>query len=231
MESRETIQQTLDRSVTALCSVLNEVYKPGVIASRGIDAAQESVLIFHEQNGVSAQTYLPSLPADHEASELLERAASTLSQLAEDLLTRSKEDLRALRAHLIVEEAAEVLSALHARDEVALLDGLTDLQYVNLGTAATFDLPSGDAFIEVHNSNMTKQKSPKDPHGQRLRDKGPNYRPPNIAEVLLAYRKHRVSPHTWNESKHECEFCGMSYLQILKQMRKYGKKNCKGHSV
>ena len=231
MESRETLQEILDRGVRALCGVINEAYKPGVIASRGIDAAQGSVLIFHEQHGISVQTYLPSLPCDKDASDLLEHAASDMSALADELLSYSKTDVRALRAHLIVEEAAEVLAALHARDEVALLDGLTDLQYVNLGTAATFDLPSGDAFVEVHQSNMTKQKSPKDPNGQRLRDKGPNYRPPNLAEVLLSYRKHRVSPHTWNESKHECEFCGMSYLQILKQMRKYGKKNCKGHSV
>ena len=52
-------------------------------------------------------------------------------------------ELAALRARLILEEAAETLAALAARDVVEAADGLADLRYVVYGAAAAYgvDVP------------------------------------------------------------------------------------------
>lgn len=103
------------------------------------------------------------------------------------------EDLRYITSHLNVEESGELLDALAACDEVLALDALADLLYTVLGTAVAFDLPIEEAFAEVHISNMSKRKFGDD---NRLRDKGPNYKPPDIAGVLERYRKGQRSRST-----------------------------------
>lgn len=95
------------------------------------------------------------------------------------------EDCRVIRAHLMLEELAEVLLALGTNQEVDLLDGLCDLVYVVLGAANTFDLPFEDAFAEVHRSNMTKGVHANDP---RVRQKD-TYDPPKLASILAEYRR------------------------------------------
>jgi NTP pyrophosphatase (non-canonical NTP hydrolase) len=52
-------------------------------------------------------------------------------------------EAKGLRGKLIVEEAGELLHALHAKDPIALIDGICDLLYVLYGAADTFDLPLG----------------------------------------------------------------------------------------
>lgn len=89
-------------------------------------------------------------------------------------------DVRVLRAHLILEEAAEVLDAMILRTETLLADGLADLTYVTLGTAVAFDIPLMQVFQEVHRSNMTKKVG----SGQRVDDKGESYTPPNIEHAI-----------------------------------------------
>ena len=104
------------------------------------------------------------------------------------LLMNCLDDTIGLRLHLELEELAEKFQALLDGDEVAFLDGAADQLYVQLGTAAIYDLPLQEAFDEVHRSNMTKEKQPDDPHAQRLRSKGPNYRAPNLRGILGLYR-------------------------------------------
>ena len=91
----------------------------------------------------------------------------------------------------MLSELSEVLDALATRDEVALADGLADLEYVTVGTAVTFAIPLGATFDEVHRSNMTKLGENGLPvlreDGKSL--KGPNYEPPRIAEILEAMRE------------------------------------------
>jgi len=86
-----------------------------------------------------------------------------------------------LRAHLVVEEVAELLAALAAGDEVGTLDALADLIYVTVGTAVTFGLPLAEAVEEVHRSNMTKTLV-RDRPGHP--GKGDGYSPPQLAELL-----------------------------------------------
>lgn len=87
-------------------------------------------------------------------------------------------DVRWLRAHLMLEELSEVLAGLASCDKVETLDGLADLSYVVLGTAAVYNLPLAEAFEEVHNSNMTKT-----PSDQRCSDKT-GYTPPDLEKLL-----------------------------------------------
>lgn len=97
-------------------------------------------------------------------------------------------DKRFLRSHLLLEELGELLMAMGNGDEVETLDGMADLLYVLLGAAITMELPLPEAFDAVHHSNMTKEKQEDDPSKERVRVKGPNYLPPDIAGVLAAHR-------------------------------------------
>lgn len=94
-----------------------------------------------------------------------------------------------LRISLLDEELEELCAALRARDPVAVLDALTDIQYVldgaylQLGFASVKDA----ALAEVHRSNMSKLGADGKPvhreDGKIL--KGPNYSPPNLAPLVL----------------------------------------------
>jgi len=99
-----------------------------------------------------------------------------------------------LRSHLILEETSELLDAMSIGDELRALDALADLLYVLIGTAVTLDLPLPEAFVEVHRSNMTKQKQADDPDAARVRSKGPNYSPPDLKSILDNYRRLRDVP-------------------------------------
>lgn len=101
----------------------------------------------------------------------------------------STHDPRLLRAHLMVEELGELLSALAMGDEVGVLDGLADLIYVVNGTAVAFDLPLQAAFEEVHRSNMTKEVKAGGDKDVRCRKKGDTYQPPNIGLILDRHKE------------------------------------------
>jgi len=107
------------------------------------------------------------------------------------------------RLQLIVEELAEVAEALITNDEVALLDGLSDLLYVTLGTAITYNSPIEEGHLEICRSNLTKavRKPEDDP---RLRDKGPDYHPPRLKEILYGCA---VCKYHSTENKAVCKQC------------------------
>lgn len=87
-----------------------------------------------------------------------------------------------IRGHLIAEELGELLLAVADRDILKIADALADLAYVVVGAAVVYGIPLDEVFREVHASNMTKAVQ-KD-RDQRIRDKGPDYRPPNIMAAM-----------------------------------------------
>jgi phosphoribosyl-ATP pyrophosphohydrolase len=123
-----------------------------------------------------------------EAEIALQGAANKVSEVSTALeeLLKGNNDPRLCRVHLILEEAAELAIALAEGNEVKALDALADLEYVVKGTGVAFDLPTDAAFAEVHRSNMTKAvRRADDP---RLRNKGSEYTPPDLAAVLFDHR-------------------------------------------
>ena len=143
-----------------------------------------NVQAFHNRLQVShKRDFFHGQPCDN-----LKDFGLSLISFSKALEPEVNEDTRVLRAHLLIEEVGEFVLALEKGDEHEALDALTDLLYVLIGTAVTFDWPLSEAFDEVHRSNMTKEKQPTDPSAARVRQKGPNYSPPDIKGILQAYR-------------------------------------------
>jgi predicted HAD superfamily Cof-like phosphohydrolase len=96
--------------------------------------------------------------------------------------------LNKLRYDLLKEELEELKEAMDAQDPVAVLDALTDLQYVLDGAYLALGLApyKETAFLEVQGSNMSKF----DENGKPIRNangkvmKGPNYYPPDLNSVI-----------------------------------------------
>ena len=96
------------------------------------------------------------------------------------------------RIDLIHEEFDELKQAIYsdkARNEgtlVAIADALTDILYVTYGMAHSFGIDIDECFRTVHVSNMSKLDEDGKPiyrdDGKVL--KGPNYRPPNLKEIM-----------------------------------------------
>lgn len=98
--------------------------------------------------------------------------------------------VRELRIRLMDEELKETIDAMLNQDLVEIADGLADLVYVALGTAATYGIPFDRVFREVHRSNMTKT-APENPPDPRAGDKyavktpkGPDFTPPDLSFLL-----------------------------------------------
>jgi len=154
--------------------------------------AMNKVLTFHKKLDVSHVQRLGSVQRT-EANDLLLKLCgmqvATQGEALEEMLKKNgARDRRVLRAHLLCEELGELIFAMARGDELATLDALADLLYVLLGAALTMDLPLVAAFNEVHDSNMTKEKQADDQLKDRVRAKGPNYRPPNLARLLFQHR-------------------------------------------
>ena len=108
----------------------------------------------------------------HDASTMLKHMAKAGSSV------------RCKRAELIVEEAAEVLSALSVGNSIDLADALADLAYVVYGTAVAFAIPLESVFREVHRSNMTKDTNANKHHEGGTKGKGKDYSPPDIKAAI-----------------------------------------------
>lgn len=106
-------------------------------------------------------------------------------------------DQVALRLSLIQEEVGELAAAAAAGDLVGVADALADIVYVAYGTAHVYGIDLDVVLDEVHASNMTKLGADGRPvrrsDGKIL--KGPDYRPPDIAEAL---RRQAGLPSTGN---------------------------------
>ena len=96
------------------------------------------------------------------------------------------------RIDLIHEEFDELKQSIYsdeAQNEdtlVAIADALTDILYVTYGMAHSFGIDIDECFRTVHVSNMSKLDEDGKPiyrdDGKVL--KGPNYRPPNLKEIM-----------------------------------------------
>lgn len=163
--------------------------------------ATQNVRQFHIKHNFAVGESLSeaeAVPAAQQAGVKLSRFAILVNTLAQQLcngtiashIDASPDtfDLRLLRAHLILEEAAEVIDAMANLDEVRLLDGLADLDYVTRGTAVAYNLPIDAAHVEVHRSNMTKARRVLTGEDVRLRNKGSSYEPPDLKAVLNQHR-------------------------------------------
>lgn len=118
---------------------------------------------------------------DDELSEL-HTTLSALSMRMKRLASKA-DDKRLQRAYLMLEELTETVAALCDYDEVELADGLADLAYVVLGTAAQYRIPLWSVFEEVHRSNMTKGRGT-DTDRLLKADKGPHYQPANVERAI-----------------------------------------------
>mgnify|MGYP003668595895 CR=1 FL=1 len=112
-------------------------------------------------------------------SLILLRSAEQLEATMRELDEVVDCDLRISRAHLIVEELAELIRGMAAKDVIETSDGIADLAYVVAGTAAAFGLPLEALCDEVHASNMSKEMD-----GAHKPEKGVHYFKPDIRGVL-----------------------------------------------
>lgn len=151
---------------------------------------QAQVTEFMVKNEFVVGLSLLSVQKDSSVDRMLDHASDALVEIAgflKDMLKqRDNDDERMARAFLLIEELGETIAAMASGDEVELADGLADLSYVTLGTAATFDIPLARVFDEVHRSNMTKSRRAGDTFIKA--DKGTSYRPPMIADAITAGR-------------------------------------------
>lgn len=70
-------------------------------------------------------------------------------------------EIVSLRKELVYEEVmglGELFDSMDKADLVGIADGLADVLYVVLGTAAAYGIDARAAFDEAHRSNMTKAK-------------------------------------------------------------------------
>jgi NTP pyrophosphatase (non-canonical NTP hydrolase) len=159
----------------------------------------EIVREFHAKHGFPLDRNLAeergSIDTDNQLLELFEAVIGLSRITLENALEDQKVgDERLYRAHLMLEELGESIKALATKDELRLADGLGDLFYVVLGTADTYNIPLFNVVAEIHRSNMTKaQRNLEDP---RMRDKGSEYKAPNIQWAIDNGREWR----RWNES-------------------------------
>ena len=63
--------------------------------------------------------------------------------------------IRRLRMSLIVEESAELISAMLRNDRIEILDGLCDLEYVVYGTGVSFGIEIPDIEMQGSDKELT----------------------------------------------------------------------------
>jgi len=147
---------------------------------------------FHAKHGFTLDDSLMQYDTAHAVndSRTLKFVANVLLSCA-DFLERLEMDcgvdVRVQRTQLMVEELGETVRAMAECDELELLDGLSDLTFVTVGTSLAFGLPLEEGVLAVCNSNLTK--TPRNPDDDpRLRCKGTGYVPPNMEGVLKKWK-------------------------------------------
>lgn len=165
-----------------------------------IQTAQSLVELFHKTHGFPVSKDLFQTMKSSETDSALAAVEGRLEASSEFLA--DFKDVRAYRVHLLLEEAGEYLHALRYGDEIAAGDAIGDLLYLLLGEAVTWNLPAEELLQEVINSNASKQK--RDPEtNPRMRDKGPNYRPPDIKAAIERGRARRKWEDSVSQERNE----------------------------
>lgn len=132
---------------------------------------------------------LMSSKTNKRLSTYLRKTAECMIRTAKHMekVLRTEHDPRFLRTQLMLEELGETLLGLANCDEVETLDGLSDLAFVTIGTALAFDLPIVTGLDEVCDSNLTKKIT-----DERVRDKGDDYVPPDMEQIMASHRGDRI---------------------------------------
>lgn len=126
-------------------------------------------------------TTLPVYPL--ESAGLVDAAVQHMLLAAKDSEHKAQQldaDPRWLRIALWLEECAEKVKACCDADALGTLDGIADSIFVDAGAAYRFSWDLDGAYREVVRSNETKTFS----GDVRVRDKGPNYSPPDLRSFL-----------------------------------------------
>lgn len=156
-----------------------------------MQSAIEKLRKFHEKHRFPLDKNLSDYQ-NETASRILQGMADEIFQTTTTLecfMKNNMNELRLHRAHLILEEAAESLVAMARNDETELMDGLSDLMFVTIGTSESFGLPTRQGLMEVCYSNLTKAVRKKE--DVRLRDKGDSFIPPNMKRILEQWRNQK----------------------------------------
>lgn len=167
--------------------MVNEEKPDYALAAQGLDEVAKCIAEFHAKMQFETHSLYDEEVNDEVRSAVnhdLLKAKVAISHWANKLQSLVKFSVRGTRGHLCCEELSELLRGLLEQNEELTLDGAIDLLYVTIGTLVALGLPVGEAFMEVHLSNMSKEKQITDPYANRVRDKGPNYRAPDLAGVL-----------------------------------------------
>ena len=101
--------------------------------------------------------HLSSLPREQMCDDIHEFSTKfDLPQLEEPGLL--DDELMHFRIAFMKEELDEIIEAYDIGDAEAVLDGITDLMYVVLGTAWMMNVPILEAWQRVHEANMKKER-------------------------------------------------------------------------
>lgn len=138
---------------------------------------QRQVALFHEK--IAGE--------NHKAKWKRFDDSPTKSELIDSMIDAShffagSDHIKDVKLHLMLEELSEFILA---EDEIEAFDALCDLLYVTLANFELYDWPADSGFQEVHRSNMTKKPA----NTNRVSDKGGDYDPPKLNQVLDVYRK------------------------------------------
>lgn len=118
-------------------------------------------------------------------SEIVMRLRTLESYLR---VNRDVEDVFYGRVQMMIEELREIVEAYQAHDLPNFADGLVDLEYFVLGTAALSGIPHDAVFKEVHEANMRKERVVNAHESRRLNKldvkKPEGWVAPDVAEVL-----------------------------------------------
>jgi hypothetical protein len=154
-----------------------------------MESAIAMVSAFHKKYGfpIGVPIHIkPELKLTYQVmGEMLIGMAKSIEERAVHLQKKEK-DPTLYRVHLILEELGELLVAFSQGNETEIFDGLIDLSYVIVGFSVTFGFPLSKGFTEVHRSNMTKAH--RSESGERMRNKGADYQPPQLVEILKLFR-------------------------------------------
>lgn len=136
---------------------------------------------------VTSLSWLDSLPREQMCDDIHEFGEKfDLPQLEEPGLL--DDELMHFRTAFMQEELDEILEAYQIGDAEAVLDGITDLMYVVLGTAWMMNVPILEAWGRVHVANMKKEKvvdaSESKRHSPYDLKKPEGWTPPDLSDLI-----------------------------------------------
>jgi phosphoribosyl-ATP pyrophosphohydrolase len=121
-------------------------------------------------------------------------------------------DGRLYSVMMMAEEFGEFAVALAEKNEQKAAHELADLAYTVYGRGEQYNIPLTTVFVELHKSNMTKEKV-----GDRMRtrDQPPTYLPPDIRGAVVAGRIARRRGMVGIQPKCDCGAVENGYVHAI----------------